>query len=1089
MPTDTILESGGKRKLVSPQPASNIDARQKRQRGGKGVTVQDTGILPQPKPQNVATADRPKGAMCSEFAMQYGDKFSGKLINDLIFVEICAGSARLTRTARQAGFKGIAIDHTDKRASGIDICIFELEDQDQVNDLCAFLESESENIAAVWIAPSCGTASKARERRLPQLARFGIQVPVPLRSREQPDQLDGLSDTDKIKVERANMLYSAVEQITRTTCRAGIFTGIENPANSHYWETTPMQNIIQEFGAKFVTFHNCSHGGSRDKLTSIWVNDNWLDALEARCDNTHSHKSWKVTVNKHAIHFPTSEEAAYPFVLCERIVECVRQKVTQMGALASTTLAEQVQQPDADSAGRIALGALPRGTKVRPLVAEFGHFVAAIAPLQQPNAVETFVSSLPKGSKITSRQVRKRGELRVVNEEHTFLAGSNDTKDDDMVEMCWIGVPSSPEQFVQRAQLAGHPRGLDVHVDGDMQQVVRQNLVDPPYMLAKKRVQYMKRWTARAKELAEQERQLREGMPEHVRNVVGQKRLLLMGEMLAELGYPDAKLTQDIAEGFRLSGYMTRSNVFRARSKRPAMSLDTLRKLGKSFNSKNLAALGKRQEPELEDATWGETQVELDKGWVFLDESGELGEKFLGRRFGIKQGAKVRVIDDCTCCGLNLTVGLHEKFKLHSVDFLAAMLGFALKFCPSDGRPKVRGRTYDLRSAYKQFAVHPDDRAALRMGVNVPGKEQCAIIGFNSLPFGAIGSVAGFLRVSQAVWFLGYFGLGLLWSAFYDDYTLLSRCELESSSSWACEALFDLLGLAYAQEGHKCKPFDTRFKTLGLEVDTEFFQQGHVLVGHTESRREELHGQLAAALEAGTMSAKEAERMRGRMIFFEGYAFGRVANSAVKALGRLCNSPEPVAKFSPTMRTTLEFLQKRVLQGRPLKIQGSLNETWLVFTDGACEPEAREGSVGGVIFDPHGNCLQFFGERVPDKFMNDLLGRSKNPIHELEVLPILIAVELWGQLYAEAQVVYYIDNESSRMAYVRGDGETQRAAQAIEAFVQRESAMQHRVWFGRVPSYSNIADGPSRLDFEEVQRLGATKTSVNWELVAKHLCL
>ena len=461
----------------------------------------------------------------------------------------------------------------------------------------------------------------------------------------------------------------------------------------------------------------------------------------------------------------------------------------------------------------------------------------------------------------------------------------------------------------------------------------------------------------------------------------------------------------------------------------------------------------------------------------------------MGRRFGIKQGAKVRVIDDCTCCGLNLTVGLHEKFKLHPVDFLATMVGFALKFCPSDGRPKLRGlrgRTYDLRSAYKQFAVHPDDRAALRMGVNVPGSDRCAIIGFNSLPFGAVGSVAGFLRVSQAVWFLGYFGLGL-WSAFYDDYTLLSRYELESSSSWACEALFNLLGLAYAAEGQKCKPFDAKFKTLGLEVNTESFQQGYILVGHTDSRREELHSQLDVALKADTMTSKDAERMRGRMIFFEGYAFGRVANSAVKALGRLCNSPEPGAKFSTTMRTTLEFLQQRVLQGRPLKIQSSLNQTWLVFTDGACEPEAREGSVGGVVYDPYGNCLHFFGERVPDRVMDDLLGRSKKPIHELEVLPVLIAAEHWGQTNAEAQVVYYIDNESSRMAYIRGDGETQRAAQMIHAFVQYESAMQHRVWFGRVPSYSNPADGPSRLDFKEVLKLGATKTSIDWELVRKHL--
>ena len=153
----------------------------------------------------------------------------------------------------------------------------------------------------------------------------------------------------------------------------------------------------------------------------------------------------------------------------------------------------------------------------------------------------------------------------------------------------------------------------------------------------------------------------------------------------------------------------------------------------------------------------------------------------MGRRFGIKQGAKVRVIDDCTCCGLNLTVGLHEKFRLHSVDFLAAMLGFALRSCPADSRPNLKGRTYDLRSAYKQFAVHPVDRASLRMGVNIPGSTDYAMIGFNSLPFGAVGSVAGFLRISQAIWYLGYVGLGLMWSAFYDDYTLLSRTELETA--------------------------------------------------------------------------------------------------------------------------------------------------------------------------------------------------------------------------------------------------------------------------------------------------------------------
>ena len=326
----------------------------------------------------------------------------------------------------------------------------------------------------------------------------------------------------------------------------------------------------------------------------------------------------------------------------------------------------------------------PRGAKVKPLVAEFGSFTAAVAPLQQSQCVEEFLRQQPKGSKVTSRQLLTRGKIRVEGEgvSHHFLANSKELPDDAMVEMCWIGLPSDPDDFVQRALRAGHPRGMDVHVDAAMASVVKANLVDPPFCLAKKRVEFLKRWTARAKDLKLEEENFRKRMPEHVRNVLGDKRLVLFKEILDDLNYPDTKLTDDIACGFKLSGYMTKSNVFRARSKRPAFSLETLRKLSRSFNSRNVDALRKRQDAELEEQTWKETEEELRKGWIFLDNSEDLDNKFLGRRFGIHQGSKVRVIDDCTCCGLNLTVGLHEKFKLHAIDFLAAIMGHAFRACP-----------------------------------------------------------------------------------------------------------------------------------------------------------------------------------------------------------------------------------------------------------------------------------------------------------------------------------------------------------------------------------------------------------------------
>ena len=129
--------------------------------------------------------------------------------------------------------------------------------------------------------------------------------------------------------------------------------------------------------------------------------------------------------------------------------------------------------------------------------------------------------------------------------------------------------------------------------------------------------------------------------------------------------------------------------------------------------------------------------------------------------------------------------------------------------------------------------------------------------------------------------------------------------------------------------------------------------------------------------------------------------------------------------------------------------------------DGACEQDVKSGSLGGVIFSPCGVCLNFFGEAVPRRILDGLFSHSKNPIHELELLPVWLAIHLWGELFAYSQVVFYIDNESTRMAYIRGDGSTDLGAKIVEHFVSLEAKMQHRVWFGRVPSHSNPADSPS----------------------------
>lgn len=184
---------------------------------------------------------------------------------------------------------------------------------------------------------------------------------------------------------------------------------------------------------------------------------------------------------------------------------------------------------------------------------------------------------------------------------------------------------------------------------------------------------------------------------------------------------------------------------------------------------------------ELEKGAWEETQKEISQGWLWEAPDTDIDACPVAKRFMIRQGPKIRVIDDCSCCGLNGSVGLRDKFGLHSVDQLASRIAHSFNTNPV-GHPKMLGRTYDLKGAYKQFA---DDRNLLRLAVNCPGLPNAKLMGANVLPFGAVGSVSGFLRVSTAVWFIGLRGLSVYWGAFYDDFSVVARTSLENSSAWA----------------------------------------------------------------------------------------------------------------------------------------------------------------------------------------------------------------------------------------------------------------------------------------------------------------
>ena len=79
--------------------------------------------------------------------------------------------------------------------------------------------------------------------------------------------------------------------------------------------------------------------------------------------------------------------------------------------------------------------------------------------------------------------------------------------------------------------------------------------------------------------------------------------------------------------------------------------------------------------------------------------------------------------------------------------------------------------------------------------------------------------------------------------------------------------------------------------------------------------------------------------------------------------------------------------------------------------------------------------------------MRRLLEFSKNAIHELEVMPVVVSLMIWADFVKCSPLVHYMDNESSRMALIKGYGETLNAARLVRSYVKFESDCQVKTWF------------------------------------------
>ena len=146
----------------------------------------------------------------------------------------------------------------------------------------------------------------------------------------------------------------------------------------------------------------------------------------------------------------------------------------------------------------------------------------------------------------------------------------------------------------------------------------------------------------------------------------------------------------------------------------------------------------------------------------------------------------------------------------------------------------------------------------------------------------------------------------------------------------------------------------------------------------------------------------------------------------------------------------------------------------IVFIDGACDP-GHDGlpnvSIGACLFKPGLSGPLYFGCSVGRALVQQwAVSSDSQVIGQAELLPVLISVHTWAEHLRGLPCIIFVDNDSARHGLVSGYSPLLKSAALIAAVLVQLARLGAFPWFARVPSCSNIADAPSRLEFGPLSR-------------------
>ncbi|CAK9099135.1 unnamed protein product [Durusdinium trenchii] len=612
-------------------------------------------------------------------------------------------------------------------------------------------------------------------------------------------------------------------------------------------------------------------------------------------------------------------------------------------------------------------------------------------------------------------------------------------------------------------------------------------------------------------------------LPEHAREVLKGKRLLLFKHLLQESGCPDLEAF-DLMQGVHLVGVATRSPFFGDKivpaTTTPEFAVLSNKWQRKKIEAKNIHA----DDPELSKTLWETIMQEVDRGFLqgpyeSLEEVHQVLEAkgtVCSRRFAIMQSGKPRIIDDLKESGVNRAFTAVDRLTLHDIDYVTSFCHFitttikhALESSEKTVEVKLKdgsilrgslhsdfhepcvwkGRCIDLSKAYKQIPVSSQSRKFAVLMVHHFETERPVYFLSRSLPFGASASVFGFNRISKSLWHIATKGCLMMGGVFFDDFPIVEPESLCSLASKSVEGLLKALGWQYSDDPKKVVPVDYAFDVLGTRIDVSGLHGRSFSLENKQSRLERIDALLKEVQEADAISKRQAQVIHGNLNFAMSFFLGHTMRIAARAFAALtmdnCKpAPGQITDLCTWARGVLQFLAPKVIDpsGDPRPV--------VLFTDAVYEDDVA--TWGMVLLDPVTDTRTAVGGRVPDFLVQKWHALGSDQVITLaEAFAALLARIVFRSYISQRRVLIFVDNEGARHCLIKATSQTLALLQIVQLFHGCAEVDRCIPWIERVPSASNVADLPSRNKTEEAMAIidGSPWTSeVDVEAVAEMCC-